>query len=186
MKIFPSLGTVIDRLCIVAGAFLGSQIPQFMQQYASRLSGHVAELQLLIDQLRKVAAHSNKSLEEYIQKFLSSSDGDFAYQGKFMQGMVVRWEELNNALTHLAQSSAWTRPLVFVKDLQSDIAHSTLTSFQPGINLSLEGLCYAGIGCLLGWAFYQLISKGFKFAYGWIRSLFNWEQFNRAFRAKGT
>ena len=43
-------------------AFAGSQIPQFMQQYSQRLAGHVAELQQLIDQLRSVAAHSNKSL----------------------------------------------------------------------------------------------------------------------------
>lgn len=165
MRIIPSLGSIVDRLCIVAGAFAGSQIPQFMQQYSQRLAGHVSELQQLIDQLRTVAAHSNKSLEEYIQKFLASTDADFAHQGHFMQGMVARWEELNGALLHLMQSSAWTRPLVFMKDLQSDIAHSTFASFQPGINLSVEGLCYAGIGSLMGWAIYQLISKLLKIVY---------------------
>ncbi len=172
MRIIPSLGSIIDRLCIVAGAFFGSQIPQFMQQYSQRLAGHVAELRQLIDQLTRVAAHSNKSLEEYIQKFLVSNDADFSHQGHFMQGMVNRWEELNGALLHLTQSSAWTRPLVFMKDLQTDIAHSTFASFQPGINFTAEGLCYAGIGSLMGWAVYQLVSKFLKIGYASTVALF--------------
>ena len=160
MRLLLSLGSILDRLCIVAGAFFGSQIPQFMQQYSQRLAGHVSELQKLIDQLRQAASLSHKTLDQYILKFLSSADPDFAHQGQFMQGIVHRWEELNQALVHLSQSSAWQRPLIFFKDLQLDIAQSTLAAFQPGINLNLEGMCYAGLGVFLGWLFYQFVSKG--------------------------
>ena len=159
MRLLFSIGSILDRLCIVAGAFLGSQIPQFMHQYSQRLAGHVAELHQLLDQLRQAASLSNKSLEQYIYKFMSSSDPDFAHQGQFMQGIVQRWEELNHALLHLTQSSVWARPFVFVKDLQPDIAQSTLAVFQPGIALNVEGLCYAGFGAVLGWLLVQAASK---------------------------
>ena len=159
MKLIPSLGSLLDRVCVVAGAFVGSQIPEFMQQYVQRLSGHVNELHRLLSQMRQVASYSNKTLEQYIHKFISSPDPDFARQGEFMQGMFYRWEELNQALSHLTHASMWIRPYTFLKELQYDIAQSTLESFQPGLNLNVEGLCYAGLGILIGWAFYQVVSK---------------------------
>lgn len=162
MKLLFSFGSIIDRLCIVAGAFFGSQIPQFIQQYSQRLAGHVTELHQLVDQLRKTASLSNKSLDQYIQKFLSSSDPDFVHQGHFMQGIVYRYEELNLAFLNLSQSTAWARPLNFIKGLKTDIAGSTFDSFQPGLNLNIEGLCYAGIGVIFGWAFYRIVLKLFR------------------------
>lgn len=159
MRILPSVGSIIDRLCVVAGAFICSQIPEFMQQYTHRLGGHVDELQQLITQMRQVASYSNKTLEQYLHKFISSSDPDFVRQGEFMQGILFRWEELNRAFYSLTQSTILTRPYIFLKELQYDIAQSTLTTFHPSINLSTEGLCYAGAGILIGWAFYRLISK---------------------------
>lgn len=158
MKVIYSISSLLDRFFVVAGAFIASQIPEFIQQYMQRLSGHVNELHRLLNQTRQVASYSNKTLEQYIQKFQSSSDPDFARQGEFLEGMVERWEELNQTLIHLTHSSAWIRPYVFLKELQSDIAHSTFLSFQPGINLSMEGLCYAGVGIVLGWAFFQLLT----------------------------
>jgi hypothetical protein len=159
MKILPSIGSLMDRLFVVAGAFLGSQIPEFLHQYTQRLSGHVGELQRLLNQMRQVASYSNKTLEQYIHKFITSPDPDFARQGEFMHGMASRFEELNLALNHLTQTSMWLRPYTFLKEVQYDIAHATLASFQPGINLNYEGLCYAGAGILIGWAFYQMVSK---------------------------
>ncbi len=172
MGLLNSIGNLLDRLCVVAGAFMGSQIPEFMQQYTQRLSGHVAELQRLLYQMRQVASYSNKNLEQYIEKFISSSDPDFARQGEFMQGILFRWEELNQTLVHLTQSSMWVRPYVFLKELQSDIAHATFANFQPGLNLSIEGLCYAGIGILLGWAFYQIISQCIGLGYSRAMAVF--------------
>lgn len=165
MPIFSFFGSLLDRLFIVAGAFIGSQIPQFMQQYTQRLAGNVEALQKLIGQLNHMASLSQKTLEKYIQKFKISEDPDFVQQGDFMQGILNRWEELHEALVHLNQSSIWVRPYYFLKDLQADIAHSTISSFHPGLSLTLEGLCYAGIGMILGWIFYQILSKIIIFGY---------------------
>lgn len=171
MKLLSPIGNLIDRLCVVAGAFIGSQIPLFMQQYTQRLAGHVEELNRLLNQMRQVAFHSNKTLEQYIQKFISSSDPDFVHQGEFMQGILLRWEEFNHAFYQLSKSSLWDRPYVFLKEIQYDIAASTLASFQPGISLNLEGFCYAGIGIVLGWAFYHMISKCILFGCSRVKAI---------------
>lgn len=172
MKIFSFIGSLIDRLSIVAGAFIGSQVPQFMQQYTQRLAGHVDSLQKLLNQLHQMASFSQKTLNQYIQKFKDSADPDFMRQGDFMQGIVTRWEGLHQALEHLMKSPFWLRPYYFVKDLQPDIARATFDSYQPGFNLTIEGLCYAGGGMILGWALFRMISKIMSFGYRRAQSLF--------------
>lgn len=168
MRLLFSIGSLLDRLCLVAGAFVGSQIPPFMQQYSQRLAGHVSELHHMLEKLQSVAALSNKTLEQYIHKFLSSSDPDFVNQGHYMQGVVQRWQDLHDAATNLAQSSLWGRPFVFLKNLQPDIANSALADFQPALNLSIEGICYAGVGMMLGWICFQGMTRILKS----IRSIF--------------
>lgn len=165
MKLLFSFSSLIDRLFIVAGAFAGSQISPFMQQYSHRLAGHAIELQRIVEQLQKTASLSHKSLDQYIQKFLSSSDSDFVHQGVFMQGIVERSNELNHALSNLMISSPWMRPFVLTKDLQPDIAKATLATFQPALTLNLEGIFYAGLGILFGWLLYKVLAKCISFVY---------------------
>ncbi|CUI16805.1 conserved hypothetical protein [Candidatus Protochlamydia naegleriophila] len=159
MKCWQLMDRILDRLFVVMGAFIGSQIPEFMQQYTQRLAGHVSELNHLLDGLRQVAANSGKTLEEYIHKFVINGDPDFVRQGEFMQGMVSRWQELSQALTHLTESSFLGRPFVFFTELNYPIAKAAFAAYQPGLNLTLEGLSYTGIGILTGYFFYQLLSK---------------------------
>jgi len=162
MNIISIAGSLIDRLSVVIGAFIGSQIPQFMQLYTQRLSGHVEALHKLVIQLTEMASLSHKTLEQYIQKFKNSTDMDFIQQGDFMHGIVTRWQELHSALDHLTQSPIWLRPYYFFNDIERDIFHATLDSYQIGFNLSLEGLCYIGAGMFCGWVFYRLFLKLIK------------------------
>lgn len=160
MKILSFIDNLFDRLSIVGGAFIGSQIPPLMNQYAHRLAGHVDALQKQLAQLEAIAVLSNKTLEQYIQKFKESPDGDFFSQGTFIEGISLQYHLLSEALDNLTQSSIWMRPYFFLKDLQPDIVHSTLSSFIPGLNFTLEGICYALCGMVAGWAAYQILSRG--------------------------
>lgn len=158
MSISNFVGGLFDRLCVVAGAFIGSQIPSFITQYTQRLSGHVAELEHLVAGMKKSAGLSGKTVESYIGKFTSSQDPDFARQGELMQHLVTRWQELALSLHNLMESTIWTRPFVFMTNWNSEVAEGTLASFQPSITLSVEGLCYTGAGILVGYLSCQLIT----------------------------
>lgn len=172
MSFLRLVSGLFDRLSVVIGAFLGSQIPAFMQQYTQRLAGHVAELQILVDEMNKMAAHTGKTLEQYTQKFLTSSDVDFVVQGQFMLTIEERWKNLSTSLAYLTDSSMWTRPYVFLKEMNYDIAQSTFHSFQPSINLSIEGMSYTLVGILVAFFIYQGIIKSLQLMYIGIRGLF--------------
>lgn len=172
MRLLHWLNQVLDRVCVVLGAFIGSQIPEFMQQYTQRLAGHVDELKGLLSGLHQAAARSGKTLDQYIHKFITNADPDFASQGEFMQGMVNRWQELHQALQHIMESSFWMKPYVFLKELNYPIAQSAFEAFQPGLNLTIEGMCYAGVGIIMGYAVYHCVSKCLAIGYGRAVSLF--------------
>ena len=169
MRLLRILNSIMDRLVMLLGAFLGSQIPEFMQQYTQRLSGHAAELSLLVNKLTQMASFSNKTLDQYIDKFLKSSDTDFARQGEFMNDVVLRWRDIHMTLQSLTESSSLERPYYFFKYLNYPITESTFQSFQPGINLSIEGLCYTALGVILAFLFYQSIVKMISAGYFMIR-----------------
>lgn len=149
----------LDRLLAVAGAFVFSQVPAFMQQYTQRLGGHLAELQRHLQELQRLAAASGKSLPQYIAKFANNPDPDFARQGELMQGLVHRYHQLSDSAQQLAQASPLMRPIVFVQHVQADIAKGTFDSFQAAFAFSLEGLLYACAGMMCGYLVYSLIVR---------------------------
>lgn len=135
------------------------QIPLVIQQYVQNLTGREAELRIQVDAMRRMAESSGKSLTQFIQKFLSSTDTDFASQGRLMENMVDRWHYLTESFLALQNSSVFTRPFVFFLHADFDIFKSTLKNHSLGFPLSLEGAVYALIGLAVGYVLFSGIRR---------------------------
>lgn len=166
------IGWLFDRLSVVAGAWIGSQIPQFFQQYIQRLGGHIDELSYLKSQLNLYAGRSHKNLAQYTQKFLSEPDADFHLQGQFIQDIISRLDRLSNSLHSLLNSTDWNRLYRFFSEMDTETAKATLRSFQPGFSMSLEGVVYTGLGIILGYALYRGSVHIFRGLFRALRRLF--------------
>ncbi len=158
------LSFVLDRIFVVAGALLFLQIPNFFVHYTQRLGGHASELKLQIDAMYKIAAQSGKTLPEFISKFQSSVDMDISLQGSLMKGMLVRYMDLSDAYEAMLHATPLTRPLIFISNLQWNVAWMTWQDFTWGISFSLEGLVYGFIGMIFGSALCWLFIKPLKLA----------------------
>jgi hypothetical protein len=156
------IGWFFDRFFVVLGAFMGSQIPEFMQQYTQRLGGHVDELSHLLKMVKQSAALSNKNMETYIQKFMTQGDPDFVHQGEFMSSLLSRWEQLSNSLARVMESSIWAKPYVFFTNVDGEIFTSTAKSFQSGFALTIEGVVYTAFGAIITLLIYHGVIKIFK------------------------
>lgn len=153
------LSGLLDRIFVVLGAFIFSQAPHFFQHYSQRLGGHVAELQRQIAAMQQAAERSGKSLQSYVQKFLSQSDVDLVSQGEIMQEIIVRHFDLSEAYTALVNASAFSRSFAFLRHFQLDIAKMTLRDFKLGLTFSMEGLIYALVGIGFGYLIYWTLSQ---------------------------
>lgn len=156
------LSKTIDRCFAVAGAFAFVQLPLLMQQYTMVLSGHLAEARREMNMLQNAASLSNKSLQEYIQKFLGQTDLDFVHQGQLMQALQARYEELSATYTSLQGASVYSRPFVFMSNIDMGVFWDTVHDFTPGLSLNVESITYAVVGLLAGTLLYKLFAKLFS------------------------
>jgi hypothetical protein len=149
----------IDRCFAVGGSILFCQLPLLMQQYIQMLSGHLAEARHQLNLLQNTASLGNKTVQEYIQKFLGQSDLDFVNQGKLMQSMQSRYEDLSQAYGAIQESSVWMKPFVFASHIDTAVFWDTVKGFSPGISMNLETVIYALIGLVVGVMTYRLLAK---------------------------
>jgi len=152
---------MLDRIFAVIFALILMQFPMFMEQYSTRLSGHVSELTYQVKQIEEIAKGSGKNLDQFIQKFISSKDDDFSKQGSLMGAMVTRKDKLSSSLAAIVNANVITRPFIFLFRNDWDIVHSTADTYQVGLSISLESAVYAFFGMLLGYYIYQLLSLFF-------------------------
>lgn len=156
------LKTLGDRLFVVIGALIFSQIPLFIDHYQVELGARLTELELQVGLMRQAAHHSHKTLDQYVEKFKESQDPDFSRQGSIMAGMVQRWESLSVSLTALQNASLLERPLIFLKHLNGEIIQSTYKSFSFGLFFTVEVGIYALAGMLFGYLLFAGISRCFE------------------------
>lgn len=142
------IGGVLERVVVVVSALSFAQIPLFIQHYEQQLVGRIAELKMQVDAIQVIA--KDRSLHEYIFKFTSNSDPDFVQQGNLLFEMVNRYDSLQTAYANLQNATLFTKPVVFVNHLYSDIAASTWEHFHLGLPLTVEGAAYAFVGVIVG------------------------------------
>ncbi len=141
---------MFERIVISLCAILCMQLPFFITQYTHQLKGHLDELKWQVEQMERSASLSGKNLDQYISKFLTNSDRDFANQGTMMRDVTHRFEKFSYAWMQLNNSSVITRPFVFFRCMQLDIVYATLSHFKMGISFALESLIFGLIGIFLG------------------------------------
>lgn len=159
MKLIKTIDAILDRFSAVFGAILMVQAPEFFQQYLQRLGGHVDELRRQIAQLKHFSLIGGKTLHDYIQKFLTYQDADIAAQGKYMESLVVRYENFKQAWQSLSEASVWARPFKFLWYGDSEIISATWANYIPALVFSSEGVVYILLGALIGYGCYT----GIKF-----------------------
>lgn len=151
-----------DYASVVVAAFLFFQFPLFIQQYKLQLIGHVHELQWQVVSMQERALKTEKTLDQYIQKFIDHADPDFSEQGESMKLVFNRWNTLSNTLFQITHASMFTRPMHFLRTLQWDIFTSTADAFEPGFFLNLESLLYALLGMIAGHSLFLFCASFWK------------------------
>lgn len=163
---------ILDKICLCIGALLFSQFPLFIQYYTQQLSGRVFELQRQVEATRQVAMQSGKDVDQYIQKFLSSSDLDFVLQGQLMQQLIFRWNYYSEGLFALEHATLWMQPVNFVRYFDWSIARSTYENYSTGFTLNSQGLLFAGAGMIIGYLFSIILKSMIRWVYIGLKKYF--------------
>lgn len=135
-KIDSLVGTIIAA---VAG-LMASQVIAFINAYLQRLGGHLDEARLGLHSKNVAGAISDETLRAQITAH-----------------MQERIDTLEAAQQAIEQAGVFTRPFVFFRHLDQDIALATAQAFHLAVPIEVQSLIFGGAGIVLGWVVWELL-----------------------------
>ncbi len=136
-----------------------SQFPEFFQQYAQRLGGHLAELNHQVAQLDNRATADGKDTATYLRHLKASKDAAVRREGQHLADLVERRGRLIKAYEALATADPWWRAPRFLQHIDGSIADATLEAYRMAMPITAESALYSATGFLLGIMIYGLLFR---------------------------
>ena len=144
-------------IALLAG-LIGSQGPEFAQQYRQRLGGAVAELDRIVAEFDAEAQRDNLTPAEGLSRLEENADPLARQRGEAMAETIHRDNKLSEQLQAMAAAGPLKRLYVMAQDFDPQIAQSTLDNYEPAAPFTFEALTAAGLGAVWGWIATHLVA----------------------------
>jgi hypothetical protein len=148
-------------IALIAG-LIGSQGPEFAQQYRERLGGALDELKQIIAAFDAEAAGERLTPPEAVGRLEQNGDPLARERGHDMAETIARADRLQEELDAMQSAPPLQRLYVFAKDFDPGIAQRTLDNYEPAAPLSIEAVAAAVFAAFLGWAATHLVALPFR------------------------
>ena len=148
-------------IAVLAG-LIGSQGPEFAQQYRQRLGGALEELNRIVSEFDAEAQRQNLTRAEGLKRLEDDADPLARERGEDMGKAIDRAERLNDQIRAMNSAGPLMRLYVAATSFDPEIARSTLDNYEPAEPLSLGALIAGGLAALWGWAATRLIAWPFS------------------------
>ena len=144
-------------IALLAG-LIGSQGPEFAQQYRQRLGGAVAELNRIVAEFDAQVQRESLTPAEGLSRLDQNADPLARQRGEAIAETINRANRLEEQLQAMTSAGPLMRLFVMAKDFDPQIAESTLDNYEPAAPLTFEALMAAGLAAVWGWAATHLIA----------------------------
>ena len=135
------ISTIFDRILFTLSFIVGVQLPEFMQQYMQRLSGHLNEAKFQLQQFQTIAdLQFNGDLTLMIERYQVNADQAIAQTGNVIQAMSERVSTFEYQLSQLQNTDYFNKLYNFVFQLDVPMAQATLESFQLAVPIEINAL----------------------------------------------
>jgi hypothetical protein len=137
-------------IALLAG-LIGSQGPEFAQQYRQRLGGALEELTRIVADFDAESARANLTPAQGLNRLEENADPLARQRGEDMAETIDRADRLREQLQAMTAAAPLTRLYVMAKDFDPRIAQSALDNYEPAAPLTFEALATAGLAAVAGW-----------------------------------
>ena len=141
------------------GAFVFAQFPNFLQHYMQRLGGQLQEDRHIIKMQQGIAGKYFISVDQNVEQLLKSSDPHAVDQGRFIQSIIARENDLAYAQQALSEAGPFSRAFIWVRHLDLSVAKATFKEYIPGITANTETALYAVAGVVTGIGIYYILTR---------------------------
>jgi Protein of unknown function (DUF2937) len=147
-------------IAVLAG-LIGSQGPEFAQQYRQRLGGALEELNRIVAEFDVETQRKNLTRAEGLNRLEHNDDPLARERGQDMGRAIERAKRLNEQIGAINSAGPLMRLYVVATSFDPEIARSTLDNYEPAEPLSVGALMAGGLAALWGWAATRLIAWPF-------------------------
>src|SRR5271165_3164584 len=144
-------------IALIAG-LLGSQGPEFAQQYRQRIGGALEELNRIVAEFEAESAREHVTPSQAIGRLEQNDDPLVRERGEDMAQTIKRTERLQEQFDAMRSAGPLKRLYVLAKDFDPEIAQHTLDNYEPAAPTSFEALAAAGLGGVSAWAATRLFA----------------------------
>jgi hypothetical protein len=144
-------------IAVLAG-LIGSQGPEFAQQYRQRLGGALEEINRIVAEFDGEAQRQNLSRAEALKRLEDNSDPLARDRGEDTSEAIDRAQRLKKQIEALNSAGPLMRLYVVATNFDPEIARSTLDAYEPAEPLSVGALTAGGLAALWGWGATRLIA----------------------------
>jgi hypothetical protein len=138
-------------IALLAG-FIGSQGPEFAEQYRQRIGGALDELKRIVAEFDAEAARESLTPPQAVGRLEQNADPLARERGEDMAQTIARADRLEEELEAMRTAGPLKRIYVMAKDFDPEIARHTLDNYEPAAPLSVEAVAAAGLAAIWGWA----------------------------------
>ncbi|MGD0565201.1 MAG: DUF2937 family protein [Roseiarcus sp.] len=141
------LAVAIGLLC----GLLGTQWPEFSQQYRQRLGGALDELRRVVAAFDAEAASRSLTPAEGVARLKDNADPLARERGADIESDIARESRLEREIAELRDAGPLRRLIAMAGDFDSSIASETLRDFEPAVPVTPESLIVGALALVWGW-----------------------------------
>lgn len=135
------INTLIDRCMFTLMFILGVQLPEFINQYIQRLSGHLEESKQQLSNYQALAEqYFNGEISLLIKQYKGNSDPIIVDSATVIEQLVQRTEYLTNHLSSLDTQDYFQQLSQFALNFDAQLLHKTAEFYQLAIPLHINAL----------------------------------------------
>jgi hypothetical protein len=155
LGIFPVLLGLI-------GGTLGSQLPEFSQQYRQRLGGALGELDRILVDFDRDATGSGLSRDQALNEYSAAGSEFLTARGKSVTATLARRDALRSQSDAIERAPPLMRPFEVLRDPDSSIMEGAWKQFEPAIPVTAPGLAWGALCAFVAWLFGSIMILPFK------------------------
>jgi hypothetical protein len=154
-------GIVPVCLGLFAGC-LGSQLPEFSQQYRQRLGGALGELDRVLAEFDRDATVSGLSRDQALDEYSAAASAFLKSRGKSVTATLARRDALQKQSIAIEQAPPLMRPLEVLRAPDQAVMDGAWKQFEPAIPVTAPGLIWGGLAAFAAWLFGSIVILPFR------------------------
>jgi hypothetical protein len=143
------------RLALAIGllfAVIGSQAPEFAQQYRQRLGGAIDELDRMIAQFDSEVAAQSLTRAQGVERLKTNPDSLAQERGAAIEDDVDRAARLTRQSEALQIGGPLTRLAGLIENFDPATASKAIRDYEPAVPITFEAFVIGGIALVIGWS----------------------------------